>query len=105
MSEHENGNFVLKCGQNQQKYQSFMAISDFALLYRIRRSAARFLLLSYSKLLCLFDRGLSPCLWQKIVSSAFYALSGNPGGDVWKMTEVLKNWQIPVKAAEINENK
>ena len=38
MSEHENGNFVLKCGQNQQKYQSFMAISDFALLYRIRRS-------------------------------------------------------------------
>ena len=36
MSEHENGNFVLKCGQNQQKYQSFMAISDFALLYRIR---------------------------------------------------------------------
>lgn len=49
MSEHENGNFVLKCGQNQQKYQSFMAISDFALLYRIRRCAARFLLLSYFK--------------------------------------------------------
>ena len=46
MSEHENGNFVLKCGQNQQKYQSFMAISDFALLYRIRRSGARSLLLS-----------------------------------------------------------
>ena len=42
MSEHENGNFVLKCGQNQQKYQSFMAISDFALLYRIRRSGARY---------------------------------------------------------------
>lgn len=40
MSEHENGNFVLKCGQNQQKYQSFMAISDFALLYRIRRIVA-----------------------------------------------------------------
>ncbi len=46
MSEHENGNFVLKCGQNQQKYQSFMAISDFALLYRIRQYGARFLLLS-----------------------------------------------------------
>lgn len=46
MSEHENGNFVLKFGQNQQKYQPFMAISDFALLYRIRRSAARFQLLS-----------------------------------------------------------
>ena len=46
MSGHENGNFVLKCGQNQQKYQSFMAISDFALLYRIRRCGARFLLLS-----------------------------------------------------------
>ena len=40
MSEHENGNFVLKCGQNQQKHQPFMAISDFALLYRIRRSRA-----------------------------------------------------------------
>ena len=48
MSEHENGNFVLKCGQNQQKYQSFMAISDFALLYRIRRCAARSQLLSFS---------------------------------------------------------
>ena len=46
MSEHENGNFVLKCGQNQQKYQLFMAISDFALLYRIRRCGARFRLLS-----------------------------------------------------------
>lgn len=54
MSEHENGNFVLKCGQNQQKYQSFMAISDFALLYRIRRSAARFQLPSYRKLLLSF---------------------------------------------------
>ena len=51
MSEHENGNFVLKCGQNQQKYQSFMAISDFALLYRIRRSAARYQLLSYIEFL------------------------------------------------------
>ena len=80
MSEHENGNFVLKCGQNQQKYQSFMAISDFALLYRIRRCAAQFLLLSYSKLLYLFGIGL----WQKIVSTAFSALSENPGGDVWK---------------------
>ena len=46
MSEHENGNIVLKSGQNQQKYQSFMAISDFALLYRIRQYGARFLLLS-----------------------------------------------------------
>lgn len=51
MSEHENGNFVLKCGQNQQKYQSFMAISDFALLYRIRRCAVRFQWLSYIKFL------------------------------------------------------
>ena len=54
MSEHENGNFVLKCGQNQQKYQSFMAISDFALLYRIRRSCARYQLLSSRFLLCLY---------------------------------------------------
>ena len=46
MSEHENGNFVLKFGQNQQKHQPFMAISDFALLYRIRRCGARFRLLS-----------------------------------------------------------
>ena len=48
MSEHENGNFVLKFGQNQQKHQPFMAISDFALLYRIRRCGARFRLLSLS---------------------------------------------------------
>lgn len=54
MSEHENGNFVLKCGQNQQKYQSFMAISDFALLYRIRRSGAQFRLLSYCLSSCDF---------------------------------------------------
>ena len=58
MSEHENGNFVLKCGQNQQKYQSFMAISDFALLYRIRRSCARFRLLSYLKNLLYCHMGL-----------------------------------------------
>ena len=49
MSEHENGNFVLKFGQNQQKHQPFMAISDFALLYRIRQSCGLFRLLSYLK--------------------------------------------------------
>ena len=64
MSEHENGNFVLKCGQNQQKYQSFMAISDFALLYRIRRCGARFQSLSSIKLLLR--------LWlQPLVSAGF----------------------------------
>lgn len=55
MSEHENGNFVLKCGQNQQKYQSFMAISDFALLYRIRRYGARYQSLSYINSSCGFS--------------------------------------------------
>lgn len=70
------------------KQQPFMVASDFALLYLIRRSAARFLLPSYRKLL--LSLKLRYFAWQKLVSAGFVCLCSAAAGFIWKQNGVRK---------------
>ena len=88
MSEHENGNFVLKCGQNQQKYQSFMAISDFALLYRIRRCGVRCQSLSYPNSSC-------GCGYSPYYPQVSFTYAGRRGGFIWKKPQKIPSGHHP----------